>query len=231
MLKYLCIIPARGGSKGIKDKNIISINSKPLIEYTINPSLKLYSEGVINRLIVSTDSKKIASISKKLGAEVPFLRPKEISDDKSKSVEFILHALNYFEKKDLFFDAVITLQPTSPLRNYNDIHNAINLFDKYKNCNSLISCYKDEDINEIKLYKKKGNKGVPLFKSHNKGIRRQELDDVFIRNGAIYITSVKYFKKTLQIISDTPILYEMPKNRSIDLNTEKELKILEKLLS
>ena len=227
--KGLIIIPARGGSKGIKNKNVINICGKPLIFYTINPALKIKENGLINEVIVSTDSKKIANISKKLDVSVPFLRPKNISGDKAKSIDFMLHAINYFEKKGISYDYIVLLQPTSPLRGYEDIKGAVSLYLKNKS-DSLISVCKEERVDETELYYKKNDVGIPLSVNHNKGIRRQELKELFIRNAAIYITSVKYLKKNKRVISDNPLIFEMSEKRSIDIDTKKDLENLRKLL-
>lgn len=229
MKKGLIIIPARSGSKGIKNKNIITVCRRPLIAYTIKPVLKLKKEGIINEVIVSTDGKKIADIAQKLGANVPFLRPKKISGDKVQSIEFVLHAIDHFEKKGIFYDYVIILQPTAPLRQYKDIKEAIKIYLKNKN-ESLISAYCEEEIDETELYHKKKKLGIPLSFNHNKGIRRQELKNLFVRNAAIYISSVKYIKKYRRIISSTPLLFEMPKSRSLDIDTQEDLKTLRKIL-
>ena len=103
-LKILAIIPARSGSKSIKDKNIISYKGKPLIYHSIQIALK---SKLINRVIVSTDSKKYANISKKFGAEVPFLRPKKISKDNSSDSEWIFHAIDYLIKKEKYYPEII----------------------------------------------------------------------------------------------------------------------------
>ncbi|MCD4792905.1 MAG: acylneuraminate cytidylyltransferase family protein [Bacteroidales bacterium] len=229
-MKYLAIIPARGGSKGIKNKNIIDIKGKPLLYYTINPALQLLKENIISKLILSTDSKKIAEIGAEYGVNVPFIRPADISGDKAKSFSYVMHALNYYEKQEIYFDAVIILQPTSPLRNYSDISGAINLFNETKNRKSLISCYDDETINELILYKKDNNFAIPLHPNHNKGVRRQEHDNIFIRNGAIYIVSTEFIKQTNQLFDETPLMYEMPKSRSINLDCREDLKILKRSL-
>ena len=229
-MKYLAIIPARGGSKGIKNKNIIDIKGKPLLYYTITPAQQLFKENIISKLILSTDSEKIAEIGVKYDLDVPFIRPTEISDDRAKSISYVMHALNYYEKQELYFDAVIILQPTSPLRNYSDIAGAINLFNNTKNSKSLISCYADETINDLILYKKENNFAIPLHPNHNKGVRRQEHDNIFIRNGAIYIVSTEYIKQINQLFDETPLMYEMPRSRSINLDSIEDLKILKRSL-
>src|SRR6056297_2683094 len=95
--KILAIIPARGGSKGLNNKNIVNICGKPLIYYTAKPTRRLEKEGLIDKVILSTDSKEISDVVKSIGVEVPFLRPKKISGDKSKSIELVIHAINFFE--------------------------------------------------------------------------------------------------------------------------------------
>lgn len=225
----LAVIPARGGSKGIKNKNIVNINGCPLIHYTIKPALKAKKDGLIKTVIVSTDSTKIAEISKKIGADVPFLRPEEISGDKAKSIDLILHAIDFFEKKKIFFKYVLLLQPTSPLRKYEDIKNALSLFLKNRN-NSLISAYCEKGISESIIYTKENDLAIPLGSKHNKGIRRQEAKDIFVRNGAIYLTSVKYIKKNGKIISEKPLLFEMSKERSLNIDAKEDLKRLRNIL-
>lgn len=227
--KGLIIIPARGGSKGIKNKNIIDVCGKPLIFYTIDAALKAKKNGVVDEVIISTDSEKIADVSSRLGASVPFLRPKSISGDKAKSIDFMLHAIDYFEKKGIFYDYLILLQPTSPLRNYDDIRGSVDVFLNNKG-NSLISVCKEDRVDETELYYKKNDLGIPLSQKHNKGIRRQDLNDLFIRNAAIYITSTEYLKKERKIISDNPLLFEMPQKRSLDIDTKKDLEKLRNFL-
>ena len=230
MNKLLALIPARSGSKGIKNKNILKICGKPLIQYTIEPALKLKALGLVDSVIVSTDCSNIANISARLGAEVPFLRPKNISGDKAKSIDLIIHTINYFKKKNILFDAVLLLQPTSPLRDMITLKKAIELF-KNNNTESLISCYREEYINELVMYNScSDNILTPLNIDHNKGVRRQDHGELFIRNGAIYITKVDYIKKTKQIISDNPLLIEMKKSKSINLDSLEDLEILKKML-
>ncbi len=228
--KYLVIIPARCGSKGIKDKNIIDVNGRPLIDYSIKPALQILEKHLVEKVIVSTDCEKYKKISEDLGAEVPFLRPEEISDDKAKSISYIIQALDFFEEINQIFDAVILLQPTAPLRTHLDIEAAINIFEDNPNSKSLISCYREEYINDLVTYKKDENFAIPLNPNHNKGVRRQEHGSLYVRNGAIYITAVDYLRNTKQVISDKPLMYEIPKSMSLNIDTEEDLKILRKII-
>ena len=229
-MKILAIIPARCGSKGIKDKNIIDVCGKPLIAYSIEQALTLKHNDLIDTLLVSTDCKKIADIASRYGAEVPFLRPKDISDDKSKSIDFILHAIDFYASQGISFDAVLLLQPTSPLRDYKLLKSSIELFKKNDN-DSLISVYKEEYINDLVMYKDINEEKLkPLNKQHNKGVRRQDHGSIYIRNGAIYLTKVTFIKNTKLIISDNPLFVEMKKSDSINIDTIDDLKLLRNTL-
>lgn len=227
MPKRIAIITARGGSKGIPNKNITLINGQPLIYYTIQPAIELKKEGIIDHVIVSTDSIQIAEISSDMGAEVPFQRPEHLSDDHAKSIDVMLHTLDYFKSNGKEFDYSILLQPTSPLRTKEDIVNSIELFDFYHS-QSLISCYLEE---HKYTYLKYGAFGEPCDDRHNLGMRRQDHTDLYVRNGAIYITDIKYLVSERRIISDKPLLYEMPRDRSIDINTYDDLKLVKLLIS
>jgi CMP-N,N'-diacetyllegionaminic acid synthase len=228
-VKMLAIIPARCGSKGIPSKNIVDICGKSLIQHTIDIVLKLKLNNLIDNVIVSTDCKEIADISKELGIDVPFIRPNSIAGDKAKSVDYILHALKYFKKLKINYDSIIVLQPTSPLKTYEDVVNSINIFLQNSN-NSLISVYREETINDLIMYRKNNFFAVPLDKNHNKGIRRQEHGVIYIRNGAIYITKVDYIYNNNKIISDMPLMYEMSKNRSINIDNFEDLEYVRNLL-
>jgi len=229
-MNILCIIPARCGSKGIKNKNIIDVCGKPLIAYTIEKALNLKNNNLIDKVIVSTDCDTIANISINLGAGVPFLRPKDISNDKAKSIDFILHAINFYEQKDINYDAILLLQPTSPIRDIKILKKSIEIF-KNDDANSLISVYKEEYINDLVMYRNINNKSLkPLNELHNKGVRRQEHGSVYVRNGSVYITKVAYLKKEKQIISNKPLFIEMNKNSSINIDTMEDLEYVRNIL-
>jgi len=227
--KFLVIIPARIGSKGIARKNIVNLDGKPLIQYSIEPAVRLIKEKKVDEAIVSTDSEEIAHIAEKLGIKVPFIRPKGLARDKSKSVGVILHALDYLENNNMFFDAVVLLQPTAPLRSYKDIINAIDLFNK-KSADSLITAYEESKLSDLIMYKKDGYFAVPLNEYHNKGIRRQNFKKIYIRNGAVYITRVDYLRKNKKVISDRPLVCEMPKDRSVNIDSYSDLEVAECIL-
>ena len=162
-MKFTVIIPARGGSKGLKNKNIINFYNKPLIFWTITEALK---SKFVDRVIVSTDSKEIQDISLKCGASVPFLRPKSLSGDKASTLSAVKYTMKKLIKDENYStDYIITLQPTSPLRNKKNIEEAINKILEDKNADSLVSCvYVPHNFLPESLMKMNGNTLKPKLK-------------------------------------------------------------------
>ena len=173
-MRNLLVIPARGGSKGIPLKNIKKLNGNPLIYYSIKAALKC--SDLFEHVIVSTDSEKIKKISQDLGAEVPFLRPKEISTDEADSKEVILHALEYFEKIEKEkYDWVLMLQPTNPLVVSGDIRNCINMAQELKNkAKTIVSVVRVSSSLPYNLYKSKKSNKLIKFNQQTERKRRQE---------------------------------------------------------
>lgn len=228
--KYLGIIPARGGSKGIPMKNIKNMNKKPLIAHTIEVANKAVELGIMNRCIVSTDSSKIADVSREFGADIPFMRPSYLGEDSTKSVDVILHALSLLEERGEYYDAVVTLQPTSPMRNLEDLVNGIEMFDK-ESSDSLITVYEDVKANGFGYYRMcENHRGKPEHKEHNMGIRRQEMRPMYVRNGALYVTTTALLKRQKVLIGDNPLLFVMPKERSIDVDSPIDFEYIEFLM-
>ena len=192
-MKILCLIPARSGSKGIKNKNIKELNGKPLIAYTIEQAINTKYKM---KIIVSTDSQEYADISKKYGAEVPFLRPKEISGDLSTDIEFIKHCVDWLKhNQDYIPDIILQLRVTSPLRKVDDINKSleifINNFDKY---DSLRSVY-ELDKTPYKMYHIEKNNLIPIIKNYNNlnepfNCGRQNFPKTYIHNGYIDILKI-----------------------------------------
>ncbi|MCX6112252.1 MAG: acylneuraminate cytidylyltransferase family protein, partial [Proteobacteria bacterium] len=135
--KILAVIPARGGSKGLPDKNIKKLYNKPLIVWSIEQAKE---SKYIDRVIVSTDSNEIAKIAVDHGAEVPFIRPSELAKDNTPTIDVLVHLINHLENNGSKYDILLLLEPTSPLRKRGDIDNAMKAFiDNYKNADSVIS--------------------------------------------------------------------------------------------
>lgn len=210
----LALIPARGGSKGLPNKNILEICGKPLITHTIKYAL---NSKYIDDVIVSTDSKKIADIAIESGAEIPFMRPDYLATDKATSHDVYLYTLKELkEKYGREYKAMIVLQPTSPLRNTEDIDNAIELF-KEKKADSVISVTKAEI--PIAWYRKVDeNLFLSELKESNDFSGRQDFEELFLPNGAIYIFDIENFLKTKKFYTDKTFAYVMEKEKSIDID-------------
>mgnify|MGYP001058348664 FL=1 len=220
----LAIIPARSGSKGIKDKNILLINKKPLLAYTIESAIKSKCFDII---FVSTDSKKYAEIAKKYGANVDFLRSKKNSLDSSKSIDCILETVGNFFKKGIYCKTVTLLQPTSPLRDENDIKNAFKIF-RNKKADSVISVC--ESTHPTFLYNtlKKGNSLHNFIANKDLHKLRQDVSKEYYVNGAIYILKPS---NGYEYYGHKSYAYLMSKKHSVDINDLFDAKFAEFLLN
>ena len=217
MDNMLFVIPARGGSKGIKDKNIIDFQGEPLINHTLREVQKVCPN---NQICISSDSKKIISKIQKQNYKPKFIRPDYLSDAEAATRDVILHALEFYKN----FDFICLLQPTSPLRNHYHIKEAIRLFKKSR-CELLMSVCESKSNPENNLFKEENGR-LKRF-SNNSFKRRQDVAKYFTANGAIYI-----FKKETILIKDfsamTDIVpYEMKISDSIDIDSLEDLKMAE----
>jgi CMP-N,N'-diacetyllegionaminic acid synthase len=219
-MKILGLIPARGSSKGIPGKNIKLLGGKPLIQYTIEAGLK---SQAIDRLIVSTDSPEIAKVAKACGSEVPFLRPGDLAADKSPTLGVIIHALEFFMKTGVEFDAVCLLQPTSPFRSPEDIENAIRTFIKNET-DSLISVIPvPHQYNPHWVFEPAENGKLQIATGEKEIItRRQELPPAYIRNGSIYLTKTEVILNKKSLYGDSISYYEMSTEKHVNLDTLKD---------
>jgi CMP-N,N'-diacetyllegionaminic acid synthase len=218
--RLLAVIPARGGSKRLPGKNILDLAGKPLIAWTIESAL---DSKYIDRVIVSTNDNKVATISKKYGADVPFMRPDDLSADEATSIDVILHSMDYFEKVGEQYEYIILLQPTSPLRTLQNINESIELLQN-KKCNSVISvCETEHSPLWCNTIPSNGNLCGFLDKSIlNK--RSQDLPKMYRINGAIYLCNYQCLKKDLSFFSSSKcIAYMMDKSNSIDVDYKIDL--------
>ena len=219
--KTFAFIFARGGSKEIKNKNIKIFNSKPLIYYSINIAKK---NKLIDEVFVSSDSKKILNIASKLGAKI-IKRPKELSNDLSKEVHAWHHAIDYLEKKKIYFDNFISLPTTSPLRINNDINRSIK---KIKKNNIVVGITKSSKHPYFNMLKKNSNNHVEPFLNKKFFFNRQEMSQAYDLTTLIYASSKKQVKKIKNSIWESKIDYiNIPKERSIDIDTKFDFKIAE----
>ena len=221
--KVLAIIPARGGSKGVPQKNIKELNGKPLIAWSFETALHC---KYIDRIIVSTDDEKIALISKKLGADVPFLRPKELAKDDSKSIDAILHCINWLKENGDEYDILILLQPTSPLRIYTDIDKSIEMLFE-KKADSIVSVCKTDHNPLWSNTLPSDGKMNDFLKKEVVNINRQQLPEYYRLNGAVYSAWIDYVVKNLSFFGENTFAYIMPTERSVDVDTLFDFKLCE----
>lgn len=225
--KILAVITARGGSKGVPQKNIRPLLGKPLIAYTIQSALQ---SKTLNRTIVSTDDETIAHISKQYGAEVPFVRPKQLATDTATSLSVLQHAVRYLaDKEDYLADIIVCLQPTSPLRSAEDIDQAVNLC-LSTGTDSVVSLCQAEH-HPYWMKKVVGGRVYSLMEEDDKRYtRRQDLPPVYQLNGAIRVIKRNILLEEERMAGDNALAYIMPQERSIDIDTPIDFKIAELIL-
>lgn len=215
--KILALIPARGGSKGIKDKNIISLVGKPLIAYSIEAAKH---SKYIDDIVVTTDSEKKAEISKQYGASIPFMRPIELAADTSKTIDAVLHAIKTLKTMGKEYDILVLLQPTQPLRTNKDIDKAIEVYYKNKE-NGLVSVSPVDDSPLLIRSITQDGKLINLL-VQNSTCRRQDMPIYYKVNGCIYINKIDEINENTSF-NDNKIPFIMMKEHSIDIDELSDL--------
>jgi len=225
--RILAVITARGGSKGIPQKNIRALLDKPLIAYSIQAALQ---SRTLTKIIVSTDDETIADVSKQYGADVPFLRPKHLASDTATSLSVLQHAVRYLEEKENFpANIIVCLQPTSPLRSAEDIDQAVTLC-LSSGADSVVSLCQVEH-HPYWMKKVVAGSVYPLMEiDDEKYPRRQDLPPVYQLNGAIYVTRRKVLLEEERLLGKHTLAYIMPQERSIDIDTPLDLKLAELIM-
>jgi len=223
-LKILAHVTARGGSKRIVDKNIKEINGHPLLAYSIMEAKK---SKYVDKVILDTDSEEYAEIGKKYGAEIPYMRPKELATDTAKAMDVTIHAINWFKEHNEPFDILVKLQPTTPLRLAEDIDNALKIFIE-KGADSIVS------VTEAYV--------PPLWvntlpEDHNMKdfiqdlskiqLNTQELKKYYQLNGVVFLAKCDHLLKTHSWYGKKAYAYIMPRERSIDIDEPIDFEIAE----
>ncbi|KYG78537.1 acylneuraminate cytidylyltransferase family protein [Roseivirga spongicola] len=225
MNEALVVIPARGGSKGLKRKNIKLLGGKPLIQYTIDVALELFEE---EQVLVSTDDSEIKDIVEELGLKVPFTRPAELATDQSTSREALLHAIGWAENNGMKPDIVIMLQPTSPFRQAVHIKEALEKY--HADLDMVVSVKKTKSNPYFVLFEE--NEHGYLRKSKDSNVtRRQDLPTVWEYNGAVYVINVNSLKERDIHQFERVTGFEMDKESSVDIDDILDWKFSELLIS
>jgi N-acylneuraminate cytidylyltransferase len=214
----LGIIPARGGSKGIPRKNIRIVNGKPLIAWTIEQAKR---SRFLDRVVLSSDDDEIMRIATTYGCEVPFRRPPELAADDTPGIAPVLHAIENLPG----YDYVILLQPTSPLRSAEDIDNCCYLCVE-RGAPACVSVTRCAENPYLMFWRDKNQHLTPLFAECGRIACRQQLPETVRLNGAVYVARSQWLKEARSFITSETIGYEMPVDRSLDVDTEADLQFL-----
>lgn len=223
-MKIIGVVPARGGSKGIPRKNIRLLGGKPLIKYTIDAALRC---PLVTELVVSTDDREIQRIALECGAKAPFLRPAELATDGALAVPTIQHAVAEMEKrKGLEYDYIIMLQPTTPLRESEDIKEAMERLMK-SDADGIISVVDVDNWHPMKMKKFVDGLLVDYQRPPVENPPRQSLPRVYMVNGAIYATKREVFMKRSTFKGEKCLGYIMPPERSVNIDSEPDFIVAE----
>lgn len=224
--ELLAIIPARGGSKGVPRKNIRELSGKPLIAYTIEEAKK---SRYINRIIVSTEDLEIADISKKYGAEVPFLRPLEFASDFSPSIDAVIYTVNRLKAQEGYYpDLVCLLQCTTPFKRVKDIDGTIGKLLETGMDGAVSVC--EAESHPYWMHKFNGDKLEMFIQQEQNKLRRQDLPKVYRLNGAIWVVKTSRLLEERKMVLNNESGYIMEVEDSIDIDTELDFKFAELLM-
>ena len=223
----IAIIPARSGSKGLKDKNIRPLNGKPLMVYTIDAAIK---SKAFSTVFVSTDSELYARIAIDNGADVHFLRTQKNSSDNSSSWDAVREVVQHFEAEGVFFDEIMLLQPTSPLRTTEDILQAINTFNDKKAM--AVESLTEMDHSPLWANTLPEDGSMDSFFNRYSNLPRQALPKYYRENGAIYLIKREVLNKPdPEMFAKKCYAYIMPRERSIDIDVELDFRIAEVMMA
>jgi CMP-N,N'-diacetyllegionaminic acid synthase len=226
-MNVVAVITARGGSTGLPRKNLLPIAGKPLIAYSI---LAAKGAKLVNRVIVSTDDAEIMDVAMKWGAEVPFVRPPELSMGESAHIDVMLHAVNWLENNGGLPDAVLLLQPTTPMRTSNDLDGAIRLMES-TGCPAVVGVC-PASVHPYLTYKvEEGGKLVGFIEHGMRYPRRQDLPPAFRLNGGLYLNRCTSLRETQMFQPHGTYGWVMLEERSVDIDTMNDFAVAENIMA
>lgn len=227
-MRILGVIPARGGSKGIPRKNVTLLHGKPLLVWTIEAALL----STITHAIVSTDDEEIARVAREHGIEAPFKRPSNLADDSARVIPVLQHALTYMEREHEAFDALMMLQPTSPMRTSRDIDSAIALLSADPTADSVISVVSVGGYHPARMKYLENNLLIdPPFVEMYENQPRAELRPMYIRNGAIYLVRRDTLMCYNSLKGNRCVGLILPAHRSVNIDTPFDMEFATWLMS
>jgi len=220
--KVLAVVTARGGSKGLPRKNVLNLAGKPLIAWTIEAAKK---SRYIDKAVLSSEDEEIIETASKYELDVPFVRPKELAQDTSSTVDVLLHAMGQLGR----YDYLVVLQPTSPLRKAEDIDACIEMCEKHQ-INSCVSVCETEKPPFWTYYLDKDTVLKPVVPTEAKANRRQDLPKTYVLNGAVYVVNSEVFLANREFIYPDTRAVVMPRERSVDIDSRIDFDFAELLL-
>ena len=226
--RLLALIPARSGSKRLPHKNSLNLGGKPLIAWSIDAGLQ---SKYVDRVVVSTDSNAIAAMAKQYGADIPFIRPEVLASDTATTIDVVRHAISMLEKENDFYDYILLLQPTSPLRNTKHIDEAVELLIS-KPAHGIIGVTEVEHpvewINTLPM----DNSMEDFLKTEYRDIRSQDFPVRYRINGAIYLSKIEnVLSEGSLFLSKKCYAYIMPRSVSLDIDSNLDFKVAESILN
>ena len=228
MTRFLALIPARGGSKGIPRKNIRMVGNKPLMVWTIESA---FESDLISRTIVSTEDREIADIAQQYGAEVPCYRPDNLAEDTSDTLDAVLYTLDFLEQNEGYNpDYVVLLQPTSPLRRSDDIDAAIR-FTIDRHADSVVSICEAKPHPLLSKTLTKNGTLMDYIPGASDYSRRQDFPVAYSLNGALYINRISSLRKDRKFVLPNTYGFIMPEERSLDIDSLFDLFIADLILT
>lgn len=220
----LCLINARGGSKGVPGKNIKPLNGKPLIGWSVDVARQ---SRLIKKVVVSTDSEEIARVATKHGASVPFIRPSELATDTAKQIDVVNHALKFLESMGERYDYVCILQPTCPLRSVEDVDGTLDLLIS-SGADSAITVTEVGGRHPRTLYKmhEGDQKVTPYVEKNTSGVMRQNFEALYWRTGAVYALRTSVVKAG-SLYGNDARGYKVPEERAFNIDTPFDFELTE----
>lgn len=226
--RILAIIPARGGSKGLPGKNIKEMCGKPLIVWSIEHAQK---SKYVDELFISTDSQEIASVAEKYGASCPELRPAELARDTAPSSEFIIYTLNKMKSDGKDFDYFILLEPTSPLRDVEDVDKSIEQLIDDEECESVVGVAMSGTVHPAFMVVVGKNGYLEALEPDKSTLRRQDLPNVYFFEGSVYVSKVDAYLKKRTFYHDKTKPYIVPEWKSHEVDDFVDFTIIEAIMN
>lgn len=224
--RILAIVPARGGSKGLPGKNIRPLLGKPLIGWSIE---RAQQSKYVDEIYISTDSQEIAEVAESFGVSVPELRPAYLASDTASSMDFIEYTINRMEEQGNHFDYLILLEPTSPLRDAEDIDKSLEMLIDHPSAKSIVGVCKSEGQHPMYLTKINDGLLVPYVERAN-SVRRQDLEELYFFEGTVYVTSIDGFRQYRLFYHKECLAYVVPKWKSYEVDDFIDFTVIEAIM-